>query len=76
MPVLKRASVGRARPPEVVFVSTFAVVALFALYSFGKSYAQDPLARSNALFTRESQEQDLEVRLIALLLAHPRLTIL
>ena len=61
MVVTKRARAGRVRPPEIIFVSTFAVVALFALYSFGRSYAQGAGNDPAVLFRRESEPQDLEV---------------
>lgn len=61
MATSRRASAGRKRPPEIVFVSTFAVVALFALYSFGRSYTSEHVNQGKLVFARESEPQDVEV---------------
>lgn len=55
---------GSTKPPEVLFVSTFAVVLLFALYSFGRSYGNNDAHLSQAHVLRRLEEEDLECRLV------------
>lgn len=59
-----------ARPPEIAFLTTIAVVSLFTLYSFGKDhvgYEYHDATRA-ALTLRSLQQPDKEVRGITPLL--------
>jgi len=49
------------KPPELVFLSTIAVVSLLALYSVGKSYSGYETEKGPLLALRHLQEPDLEV---------------
>ena len=56
-----RRRLGSVKSTEVAFVSTFAIVILFALYSFGRSYAENTAVPERSLLLRAQEEQDLEV---------------
>lgn len=50
------------RSPEVIFVSTLAVVLLFALYSFGKSQSLQDVHFKQARALRVLEGDEIEVR--------------
>lgn len=61
------------RSPEVVFLSTFAVVSLFALYSVGRSYSESHGLLLQARALQALEGQDIEAS-IAILLVKGKLT--
>ncbi len=50
------------KPPELVFLSTIAIVSLLALYSLGQSYAGFVAGEQPPLALRGLEEPDQEVR--------------
>lgn len=57
----RRRRFGATKPPEVVFVSTFAIVLLFALYSFGRTYSEGVITTQSSRVLRALEEPDLAV---------------
>ena len=51
----------RVRSTEVVYVSTFAIIVLFGLYSLGRSFSRDPSDITPLNLFRRDSEPDLEV---------------
>ncbi|KAK5096605.1 hypothetical protein LTS08_007478 [Lithohypha guttulata] len=60
----RRRRFGATKPPEVVFVSTFAIVLLFALYSFGRTYSEGVITTQSSRVLRALEEPDLACRLV------------
>ncbi|KAK5948643.1 hypothetical protein OHC33_010245 [Knufia fluminis] len=52
------------KPPELIFLSTIAIVSLLALYSFGKSYTRYETGKEQVLALRALEEPDQECRLV------------
>ena len=55
------------KPPELIFLSTIAIVSLLALYRVGSNYIGYETGKEHLLASRTLQESDIEVGTVRLL---------